>query len=716
MSRPLLSGDWFRIGTLRPRLRGHAQVHRHVYRGEVAYVMEDRAGGKHQRFGAATWRVLSLLDGQRSLDEVWARLEATLDDDTPTQDDIVRLLGQLHAADLIACDITPDVAELLERYGKEQRRKWMGRVGNPVALRIPLFDPDPLLRVLLRLLRPLLGWGGVALWLAAVLPALLLLPTHWGALTAMGSERLLSADSLLAWALLFPLVKVVHELSHGIVCRLRGGEVHEMGVMLLVFYPVPYVDASAASAFASKWQRALVGAAGMLGEIFVAALAFYLWLALEPGLGRALAWDVMVLAGLTTIFFNANPLLRYDGYFILADVVEIPNLGTRANRWWQYLAERFAFGVRQAERPLATRSEQRWFIGYAPLAYVYRLFVSLTIAWLVAQQFLLIGVVIALWAVGLGVVWPLTKGLWALATAARFAGRGGRIVGALGGAVLAVGAGLFVLPWPHHTVTEGVLWLPERAILRAGSDGFVHQVLHRPGAMLAPGDAVLEAVAPALSARIESQAARVEEVRAQFDAAWGSAAVARAQQLEQDLAREAGTLARLRDDAARLTLRSPVAGELLLDRADDLPGRWVRQGEVMGYLRTGEPPLVRLVLPQGDVDLVRLSTLAVTVRPAQDLSLVWPATLKRSTPAAARQLPSAALGALGGGPVVTDPRDEKGLTTVESVFDFELELPPDVPDRFLGSRVHVRFEHPPEPLGWRAWRSLRRAFLSTFNL
>lgn len=715
MSRPLLSSDWFRVEALKPRLRGHAQIHRHVYRGEVAYVMEDRASGRHQRFGPATYRVLALLDGQRSLAQVWQRLEAELDDQTPTQDDIVRLLGQLHAADLVACDITPDVAELLERHGKQQRRKWMGRVGNPVALRIPLFDPDPLLRALVRALRPLLGWGGVALWLAVVLPALLLVPSRWDELTAVGAERLLSADSLLAMALLFPLVKVVHELSHGIVCRLRGGEVHEVGVMLLVFYPVPYVDASSASAFASKWQRALVGAAGMLGEVFVAALAFYLWLALEPGLARALAYDVMVLAGVTTLFFNANPLLRYDGYFILADAIEIPNLGTRANRWWQYLAERWLFGVRQAERPAASRAEQRWFVGYAPLAYGYRLFVSLTIAWLVAQQFFLFGVLIAIWAVTLGVLWPLAKGVWALLTAARFAGRGARISGSLGligGALVLL---LGVLPLPHYTVAEGVLWLPERAILRAGSDGFVHQVLLPPGSTVQPGDAVVQSVQPALAARIDSQAARVEEIQAQLDAAW-TVSQARVQQLEQDLARETATMARLRDEAARLTLRAEAAGELLLSRADDLPGRWLRQGEVLGYLRTGDAPLVRLVLPQADVDLVRLHTQRVQVRPVQDLATRWDARLLRSTPSAARQLPSATLGALGGGAVVTDPRDEKGLATLESVFEFELELPADLPQRFLGSRMHVRFEHPPEPVGQRLWRALRRGFLSTFKL
>jgi putative peptide zinc metalloprotease protein len=715
MTRPLLSSDWYRLRALKPRLRGHAQIHRHAYRGQVWYVIEDRIGGKHHRFNFAAYRVISLMDGRRDMNALWQVLLADLNDDTPTQDEVIRLLGELHSADLVLADMTPDVAELFERRGRQQRRKWIGRVGNPVALRFPLFDPDPLLKRMLRGLAPLLGWPGVLLWLAVVVPALVILPSHWNELSGNASERLLSQNNLLLLALLFPLVKAVHEFAHGLTCRMRGGEVHEMGLMLLMFYPVPYVDVSSASALVSKWQRALIGAAGMLGELFVAAIAFYFWLTLEPGLARAIAYDVAVLASVTTLFFNANPLLRYDGYYILADLMECPNLGSRANRYWQYLAERYLFGVRNVERPESTPGERRWFIGYGPLSYVYRLFVSISIAILVAQQFFFIGVLIGVWAVATSVIWPVVKGLRALWSAPRFADRGLRIRAVLSSFVVVLALALFVWPLPYHTNGEGVLWLPERAILRAESNGFVREVLQPPGAALQPGQAVVQSVEPGLSSRIEAQAARVEEIRAQVDAAWG-VSQARAQQLEQEVNRELATLARLRDEAERLTLRSALAGTLLIDKPDDLPGRYLRKGEVVGYVRTADPPLVRVVMPQSDVDAVRLATKRVEVRMPQAISDTWSAQLTRSVPAAARQLPSAVLGGKGGGPMTVDPRDEKGLATVESVFEFELELPVEVPHEWLGSRVYVRFEHEAEPVGQRMVRAVRRAFLSYFQV
>ncbi|MEN9316121.1 MAG: hypothetical protein RIS35_2514 [Pseudomonadota bacterium] len=714
MSKPLLSGNWYRVRALRPRLRGQARLHRHAYRGRIWYVLEDRAAGRHHRFNFAAYRVIDLMDGRRDLDAIWQALSTTIDEDTPTQDEIIELLGQLHASDLVIADVSPDVAELLERRTKQHRRKWLGRFANPIALRIPLFDPDRLLERLVRWVRPLLGRGGVLLWLAVVLPALALVPSQWEALTGNLQERLIGADNLLLMLVLFPLLKVLHELAHGVACRMHGGEVHETGVMLLVLYPVPYVDVSSGSAFVDKWQRALLGAAGMLAEMFVAAIAFLLWLLLEPGLARSMAWNVAVLGSVTTLFFNANPLLRYDGYYILADLTEIPNLGTRAARHWQHLAERHVFGVKTSEPPPATAGERRWFVAYQPLSYAYRLFVSFGIAVFVAQQYFVIGVAIALWTIGQSMLWPVFKGVRALATGPQFVGRGARIRTVLGGTALALSLLLFALPMPYHTAADGVLWLPERAILRAGANGFVRSVTATTGSTVEAEQPVLESVDPDLVARIEAQRAKIDETETQRDAAWGRAQ-ARAEQLERELVRERAVLARLEDEVARLTLRAAAAGTLLIDRPEDLPGRYLRHGEVIGYVRTDDPAIVRVVVPQSDVDPVRHADTSAEVRMPQVPHAVWPAERMRTVPAATRQLPSAALGTVGGGQIATDPTDRGGTATIESLFELELALPEDAPRDFLGSRVEVRFTHAPEPIGLRWLRGLRRAFLSWFQ-
>lgn len=715
MTEALLSSNWYRIADLKPRLRGHVRIHRHAYRDQIWYVVEDRMAGKYHRFNPASHRVISLLDGRRSMDEAWRRLTDHLEEDTPAQDEVINLLGQLYAADLIQCDVNPDVAELFERRRKEEKRKLAGRYLNPMSLRFPLVDPDAFLAWLHRRPHLFRGRGGALVWLAVVLPALILAPMHWPDLTQNFSEQLLAADNLLIMAVIFPVLKAFHELGHGLATKARGGEVHDMGIMLLVFFPVPYVEASSASAFVHKADRMLVGAAGMLTELFIGAIAFYFWLLLEPGLARSLAYNVIVMASVSTVVFNGNPLLRYDGYYILADWLEIPNLGTRANQYWRYLLDRYGFDLTLSEPPVATPGEKRWFVAYTPLAFFYRMGVMVSIALFIAQQYFLIGVILALWSVVASVGIPLYKGLRALLTDPRYAARSARIRRVIGVMLLLAYLLLFVLPLPYHSTVEGVLWLPEQAILRAETAGFVVRTAARPGGALAPGDPVLESHDPELRTNLDGQRAKLEEVRARYDAAWGTSP-AQAAQLEEQIQREQAAVDRLQDQFARLTLRAAAHGTLLLDHPDDLLGRYLKKGEVVGYVVGEHVPLVRVAVAQEHVDQVRLATRGVEVRLAQDVAEIWPARVLREVPAAGKELPSPALGQRGGGEIVLDPSDREGVRTMQSLFEFELALPDGAPAHYLGSRVHVRFEHPPTPVGVRGWRQVRRLFLSQFHV
>lgn len=711
----LLSTNWYRVAQLRPRLRGHVRIHRHAYRGEVWYVMEDRVAGKYHRFNPPSYRVISLMDAKRDMAAIWKRLTDQLADDTPSQEEVIKLLGQLHGADLVQCDVDPDVAELFERRTKEKKRKFMSRFMNPISLRFPLWDPDRALIRIVAWLRPLRGGWGLAIWLAVVLPALALVPLHWPDLTQNFGEQMLALDNLLIMAVVFPLIKACHEMGHGIATRMRGGEVHEMGVMLLVFFPIPYVEASSSSAFVKKTDRMLVGAAGMLSELFIAALAFYLWLLLEPGLARSLTYNAIVLASVTTVMFNANPLLRYDGYYVLSDWIEIPNLGTRANKYWQYLAERYVFGVKQSEPPPATPGERRWFLGYAPLAFAYRMVVLVGIALFIAQQYFFMGVLLALWGIVASLGIPLYKGIAALVTGPQYAARAVRVRSVFAGLVAALAVLLFLLPLPRHTEAEGVVWLPEQALLRAGGSGFITDVPATPRQQVVPGQLIAQSQDPALTYGIAAQEAKLEEARARHDAAWG-VRPAQAGQLQEDIRREQAGLERMLDEAALLGLRAKAHGMLLIDHPGDMPGRFLKKGDVVGYVVGEYTPLVRVVVRQAQVDLVRQATRGVEIRLPQDMGTVHTARLVREIPKAGKELPSPALGQGGGGAIAMDPRDQKGTQTLESLFEFELTLPTEVRADYIGSRVHVRFAHPAEPIGIRAWQSLRRLFLSQFHV
>ncbi|WP_456654695.1 hypothetical protein [Bradyrhizobium sp. JR3.5] len=325
--------------------------------------------------------MISLMDGNHTVEQLWELANQHLGDEAPSQDELIQLLGQLHSADLLESDVTPDVAEAFARGEREERARHFRSYANPMAIRIPLFDPDRLLNRCSGLLRLIWSGWGALVWLAVVLPAFVLIWPHWPELTHNFSDRVLAGENLLVLYLVFPLIKALHEFGHASATKAGGGEVHDLGIILLVLLPVPYCDASAATVFRSKYRRALVGAAGMGVELFVAAISFYLWLLIEPGLVRAVLFNVMLIASVSTLLFNGNPLLRYDAYYILVDLIEMPNLAARSARYWGYLIERYVLCVSEAERPEGSRTERVWFAFYGLASTLYRITVTIMIAW-----------------------------------------------------------------------------------------------------------------------------------------------------------------------------------------------------------------------------------------------------------------------------------------------------------------------------------------------
>lgn len=716
MTDPLLSNSWYRVAALQPRLRAHARLHRMRYRGELWYLLQDPVSSRVHRFTPAARFVIAAMNGNRTVQQIWELANRQLGEDAPTQDEVIRLLGQLHGADLLQSDVSPDVTELFERGQQQERatrrRSWM----NPMAWRLHLYDPDRFLNAVRPVIDVLWGRWGAILWLLVVLPVVFLLPTHWGELTGNFSDRVLGAENLMLLWLVFPLIKALHEFGHAAACKRGGGEVHDVGIVLLVLVPVPYVEASASTVFRSKWQRAVVAASGMLVELFIAAIAFYLWLLLEPSLLRSVMFNVMFIAGVSTILFNGNPLLRYDAYYILADVVELPNLASRATRYWAYLFDRYAFGLKDADPPEQGARVRTWLAGYGVLSTAYRIFVTFAIALFIAQQFFFIGVVLALWAVATMMVMPLAKGVRHLA-AAPLRPRRTQVLGVTGGALALLLALLFAVPAPFRTVLEGVAWLPQSALVRAGQEGFVEQVVVRPGSRVEPGDLLVQVRNPALEAAVRLVRTKVAELEAMYLAHLHSDRARAAIALEQ-LQAERAALATAEAKLAQLSIRAGSGGTFVIARADDLPGRFHRQGDLIGYVIDQPRPIARVVAPQEAADVVRSAVTRVEVRMAHAPDRVLPARVEREVPAGEEYLPSRALATDGGGNMAIDARDARGARTLERTFQFDVAVDAaagTVP-LYFGERVHVRFEHPEEPIGLQWLRTARRLFLSQFHV
>jgi putative peptide zinc metalloprotease protein len=710
----IFSPYWYRVENLKPRLAAHARIQRHHYRGERWHVIEDPASGRYHRFGPNVYYVIALMDGERTVSEIWNAALTRLGDDAPAQNELIVLLSQLHTADLLKCDVTPDTAEVFDRFTKARTQKWLGKIINPAFARIPLWDPDAWLGRWVHLAEWIFTpWTCVA-WFALMVIAGLQVGTHWNELTAPSLSAILEPQNLLILLISYPLVKLLHELGHAVATRVFGGEVHEVGIMFLVFVPMPYVDASASSAFGSKWRRIAVASAGVMVELFVSALALFVWLEISPGFPRTVLWNVMLIGGVSTLFFNGNPLLRFDGYYVVADLLEIPNLSGRSGQYLRYLLEHYVMGLPERRRIPLAPGERGWLIGYGVLSWVYRLSVTLGIALYLASQFFFVGVLLAVWGIVLQLVVPAVRGLAALKNDPRVEAAKLRVGGTLAGLGVAVVLAIFVVPFPAWSTFEGVVWIPERSQVRAGTDGFITRVVAKPDSAIRTGEILIETVDPELDARVRILEASLAEARAEY-ARERQQSVATARIQREEVERIRGDLATARRERARGLVRAGEAGRFVLVERD-LEARFVRRGDLLGYVAQLANPIVRMIVAQDEIVGVRGRLESVEVRLAEDPGRVLEARLDQVVPTASRHLPSTALGAGGGGAVAVDARDPDGLTASEPFFMVDLALPPDAPITGFGGRVHVRFDYPSEPLSARASRSLRRLFMDELGV
>jgi len=426
---------------------------------------------------------------------------------------------------------------------------------------------------------------------------------------------------------------------------------------------------------------------------------------------RAVAYNIIFISGVTTVLFNANPLLRYDGYYMLTDYLEMPNLRTRANGYLRYLVERYLIGCRDEAAETFSVTERIWFTAYPVASFIYRIFVVAAIALFLAGKFLLLGVVVALSGLFGSVLMPLAKGGVELYNLTRRAGARGRAIAARAAAVACLMVAAVWLPLPLRTHAEGVVWIPDDSYVRASVDGFIQRVVAQPGTWVHRGDLLVVCEDAQAEKEVKVLEFRLDELKTRYAAQWLED-IKQAQIIKDEIAHVEQRLARARERLTDLIIRARADGVFILPDAQNLAGRLIQQGGRLGYVLDFSTLTARVIVTQVDVDLVRARTRGVEARLAERPSERLAAVVKREVPAASEELPSTALGSQGGGAQAVDPVDRRGVKAIEKLFQLELGLPSAGKLVNVGGRIYVRFDHGWEPLVFRYVRRLQQLFLT----
>ncbi|GEA49525.1 hypothetical protein VIN01S_03290 [Vibrio inusitatus NBRC 102082] len=713
MAQSLFSPSWYKVSNLKIRVRKHAVIHRHVYRDKVWYVLQDHVTGQFQRFTPQAYQLIGLMNGERTLQQIWDVACERLKEDLPTQDEVIQLVGQLNKANVVQSNVLPSIEHLHRRKQNEQQKKLLQQLKSPLSVRIPMLDPERFLSSTQWVANLVFSKLGALVWLIVVLTGAVLAVTHWGALTNNLSDKVLGVENLFLMALAYPIVKLIHELGHGYAVKRWGGEVHEMGVMLLIFIPVPYVDASATSSFSNKYQRMIVGAVGVLGELLMAAIAMIVWVMVEPGLVRALAYNVMLIGGVSTLLFNGNPLLRFDAYYVLADFLEIPNLGARGNAQVGYVVKRYLFRISSVRTNAYSYTESIWLVVYAVSAYIYRLFVMVAISLFVASKYFFIGVLLAIWSIMQSLILPIAKLVTKPRTDSAMRLKSKRIYLGSFVLILAIIAVLFAVPAPYKTYTQGVIYVPQQAYVRAEVNGFVDHLFVEAGSSVKQGEVILELNSPDLESQVVVLNSQLIEARLRYEASVKNRSeseilLEELRYLEQEYRHALSRMESLR-------IKSPAQGTFFYADRETEQGRYYYRGQIFGFLVDFDSLPLAAMISEDDIDRVRTQTSSVTLKLASNPNQEYTSRIKRFVPSSTRTLPSAVLATEGGGQIVLDPNRSHDLESYEGYFRVELDSTQAPITRF-DERVHVLFEHDSEPIAYRWYRSIRRLFLRQFDV
>lgn len=704
----LLSPQWYRVAAIRPRLKDGVRIARQQLRGQTWFVLSDPISGRHHRFNAAAYALVASCDGQRTIDLIWAQRVDAAGDDAPTQAQAIEVFAQAFGANLLAGDVVPDAAAAMRLKARRRTQRRRAAV-NPLAFKLPLLDPDRWLAAHLCrvawLFTPAARWAVLALVLAGAL----LLGWNFGEVSHELSSRLGQGRLLLLLWIAYPFVKALHELAHAFAVKACGGEVHEVGITLLMLTPVPYVDASASIAFESKHERIAVGAAGIAVEALLASAALLLWLLVEPGLLRDAALAVVFIGAFSSVAVNGNPLLRFDGYHVLCDALELPNLGSRSARCWQAIGKRLLLGRHAAVAPAAHGAERAWLIAYAPASWLWRCVLTFALALALVDWNAWVGLAL----LGLSLWWmlvgPLVAALRWLFASGELVGRRPRALLLGGAALAAMLLAALTVPLPNRTLAPGVVTLPDEALVRPGSEGFIDRILVRDGASVAAGTPLLRLVNEPLRVELARTEAQLRQEQVQQLAAIDSDTLRAAQAADRMLALGAER-DRLAARVAALEVRAGVAGRVALDPKRLVPGRHLEQGQVVAQVLPPDPPLVRVLVANDDIAQVRAMPGRIGVELASAGGDTVLAQWLRSVPRASTELSLPALGPEAGGPLELDTSVHDRRLLLEPRFEVELRLPAGVPAP-VGARAWVRFEHGSATLVELSQRYLRRTFL-----
>lgn len=716
MGKQTFYDQWHRIAELRIGLRPSVTVRQHRYRGEVHYVYHEVIHSGFFRARPETHALVQSIKPNQTLHEIWRKFIDISPKTAPGQKDFFDLIVSLYKSNLLYVEGGVSEDRLLDRAIQKKKKPFASRVSELLFFRIPLLDPEPTLKRFVPFIRHIYSIPSI------IFVSMLCL---WAAYEfILGADRafeessnILQLGNLLPLYIAMVLSHIAHEFSHAALCKYYGGNVRTMGVMLLMFTPLPYADVSSSWAFRNKWHRAAVGAAGMYSDILFCSIATILWAYSPPGMLNEVAMNLMFVTAAYTVLFNANPLMRFDGYYILSDLVEIPNLHAAARKQAHSLFKTLVLGGAETHSDRVSGRRKAFLVCFFCMSNIYRVLIIFSIVKFVADQYFGLGLAVAAALTYSTFFAPIAKFLKPLGDP-RFVAKHRKKVFSAGTISLVLICLLAFLPLPYARKLDGVVEAKERTRVFVPVNGIVTELHLKSGEWVDHGQIILDMTNPELVIELKGIEAKIRGVMARLkqSVTFGGATLAA---IEQEYDTMKTTREYLVGELSKLVVHAPHSGFWTSPNIMGYKEQWLSRGTEVGLISYPDRFQFRAVLKQEDaseIALMNASDASVKIEGLRNHTLE--VTSLDIIPFSQKDLPSVAVSPLAGGDVATDMQSRDKPQAVERFFLIIGSISTDaVHDNVLDGRSGwMRIKLPPRSLGWSAYNQTRQFFQKRYKL
>ena len=706
---------------LQIKLRPDLIVQPQFYEGMTHYVVKDPIGLKYFRFKVEEYFLLQQFDGVNTLSDVKKAFERKYRPQTISIDDLTRFVAQLHEAGIAQVD-SPDQAKvLIRRRRKNQWRKFGQFFANILYIKIPIIDPEKLLNWMYPYFRWIFTPYFVTLSVASMLAAITLVISQWTDFHSKLPEfqSFFNLRSIIYFWCSLAVVKVIHEFGHGLTAKHYGGEVHEMGLLFLVLTPALYCDVTDSWLLPSKWKRIWISAAGIWVECFLASLATFVWWNSQPGILQSLMMATMFICSVNTIMFNANPLLRYDGYYVMADWLEIPNLRIKSTQFFAYLFQEKVLGLEVPVQSYMPKSRRTLFVTYAIASYLYRWFVTFSIIYFLSQFLKPHKLQSISYALAIGSLVPLVgMPFYQMFKFVRTPGRMRKVkkarAASFAAGAVAIVAGILMIPTPLRVQGTLVLSAAQPEEIYAEVPGILKELRVRDGEWVKAGTVIATLSSPE---KMRDRVALQEQAEVNMAKAlwYGYSSSLESRMLQRQHDQMAANLDRVinkvNDQIGKLNLVAHRDGQVIGLPYPDKIGEFVKPNGKTAFCEVGDPHKLEahMILDQGDIDLVPVNRRA-WIKIYGDSEVTWKGRVSEVAKRNREDIPPE-LSNVGGGEIATKQDPKSGQAKPINAM-YEVIIPIDNPDLVLlpGQRGFAKIDGGTYTFGWWVWRKLTRTF------